>query len=299
MMLNRIREFRELKGWSQQQLADAVSTSQPQIDRLEKGERKLSQEWMQKLAPALGVDVATLIAPKATDLRVGLKALRKRVGLSPAEIARAVGVPTDDYTAWEEKRASVPDNLTQPLANVFASKGVPSHDLVTLAGIERQSDQAEGARAIRSRETGRAERIMILELDVKAAAGAGAADPSEIEAGAPVMGEWQVPASWVQQISPHPKPDLRVIPVIGDSMEPLLQSSTRVFVDVGDTLPSPPGIFVVWDGLGLVVKRVEYMAHSDPPTVEISSANPAYKAYRRTLEEAHIWGRVIGRWTPT
>jgi len=70
----------------------------------------------------------------------------------------------------------------------------------------------------------------------------------------------------------------------------------KVMADVGDRSPSPPGIFVLWDGLGIVLKRVEYIPFSDPPTVRISSDNQRYEPYERTLEEAHILARVIGRW---
>lgn len=54
--MNRLRELRENLDWSQQRLADAVepTTSQAQIDRLEKGERKLTVEWARRLAKALG-----------------------------------------------------------------------------------------------------------------------------------------------------------------------------------------------------------------------------------------------------
>jgi hypothetical protein len=52
----------------------------------------------------------------------------------------------------------------------------------------------------------------------------------------------------------------------------------------------------VWDGLGLVVKRVQVLAHSDPTRVKITSDNAKYEAYERTLAEAYIQGRVIGQW---
>jgi hypothetical protein len=67
-------------------------------------------------------------------------------------------------------------------------------------------------------------------------------------------------------------------------------------VDTGDVRPSPPGVFVVWDGLGFVVKRVEFMVHSDPPKVKITSDNPKYTPYERVLGEAYIQGRVLGKW---
>lgn len=79
-------------------------------------------------------------------------------------------------------------------------------------------------------------------------------------------------------------------------MEPELWPGQRVMVDVEDKTPSPPGIFVVWDGLGLVMKYVEVVANSEPLRVRISSAHPAFKPYERNIDEAHINGRVVGVW---
>jgi phage repressor protein C with HTH and peptisase S24 domain len=56
-----------------------------------------------------------------------------------------------------------------------------------------------------------------------------------------------------------------------------------------------PGIFVIWDGLGLVAKRVEHVPNSDPPKVIIKSVNPEYETYERDAEEVHVTGRVL--WT--
>lgn len=52
---NRIRELRKQRGWSASQLAEAVGTSYQQIYRLEHGERRLTLDWMQRLARALEV----------------------------------------------------------------------------------------------------------------------------------------------------------------------------------------------------------------------------------------------------
>lgn len=51
--MSRLRELRERQGLSQQQLADLAGTSQPQIKRLETGDRKLTKEWAERLAPHL------------------------------------------------------------------------------------------------------------------------------------------------------------------------------------------------------------------------------------------------------
>ncbi len=61
---NRIRELREALGWSQTDLALKLDpkTSQPQIDRLEKGDRRLTVDWLALLAKALGVSPSDLLA---------------------------------------------------------------------------------------------------------------------------------------------------------------------------------------------------------------------------------------------
>lgn len=50
-----IKDLRDRFGISQSQLAELAGTSQPQIKRLENGERKLSKDWAEKIAPHLHV----------------------------------------------------------------------------------------------------------------------------------------------------------------------------------------------------------------------------------------------------
>ncbi len=50
----RLREMRQAVGLTQSRLAEIVGASQAQILRLEKGERRLTFEWMIRLAQALG-----------------------------------------------------------------------------------------------------------------------------------------------------------------------------------------------------------------------------------------------------
>jgi len=60
-MNNNISFLRKKLGLSQQELANIIGTSQQQIDRLEKAERKLTADWMQKLSLALKCKPADLI----------------------------------------------------------------------------------------------------------------------------------------------------------------------------------------------------------------------------------------------
>ena len=59
---NRIRFWRQQKGWTLQQLADAAATSRAQIDKLEHGTRCLTVDWMVRLAAPLGCDPRSLMA---------------------------------------------------------------------------------------------------------------------------------------------------------------------------------------------------------------------------------------------
>jgi hypothetical protein len=81
----------------------------------------------------------------------------------------------------------------------------------------------------------------------------------------------------------------------GDLMEPLLSGGDRVLIDTSQRVPVPPGIFAIWDGIGLVAKRIEHEPNSDPAMVVIKSVNPEYQTYQRMAEEVHIVGRVV--WT--
>lgn len=133
--------------------------------------------------------------------------------------------------------------------------------------------------------------VPLAELDVRAHAGAGA-----IVDGERIVARWQVPGDLIRAQTSAPHSAIKIITIYGDSMEPDLPAGTRVLVDTTDCTPSPPGVFVVFDGLGLVCKRVEYLPHSDPPRVRLVSDNRRYDAREVTLTEAHIQGRVIGRW---
>lgn len=58
---NRIRELRLEAGLSQQALGDAVGTSKMTISDLERGSMQLTQDYMRRIAQALGVVPADLL----------------------------------------------------------------------------------------------------------------------------------------------------------------------------------------------------------------------------------------------
>lgn len=61
-MENRISQLRRAQGLTLQQLADRVGTTNQQISHLEKGRRKLSIDWMERLAAALACQPFELLS---------------------------------------------------------------------------------------------------------------------------------------------------------------------------------------------------------------------------------------------
>lgn len=60
--VNNIEALREHRGWKRPELAKRMGTTPQQIERLEKGQRKLSQDWIDKAADAFGVTPAAIIS---------------------------------------------------------------------------------------------------------------------------------------------------------------------------------------------------------------------------------------------
>jgi SOS-response transcriptional repressor LexA len=86
-MSSRIKEFRQKRDWSMAKLAaEAVPpTTAPQIQKLERGERRMTFDWARRLAPALGIEPEELMSPSQKVPVVG------RVG------AGAEVLPIDDH----------------------------------------------------------------------------------------------------------------------------------------------------------------------------------------------------------
>jgi len=100
--------------------------------------------------------------------------------------------------------------------------------------------------------------------------------------------------SWIRDKLKASPSQLRIMHVQGDSMIPTLNDGDAVLVDMSRKTPSPPGIFVLDDGMGLVAKRLEHIPNSDPSAVRVISDNAVYGPYERTVDEVHVVGRI--RW---
>jgi SOS-response transcriptional repressor LexA len=141
-------------------------------------------------------------------------------------------------------------------------------------------------------------QVSIPEYDVLTSAGPGSVPvlcaPQD---GLKPIEHWSLPRGYISAFAESPEA-LAIIRVAGDSMEPDYQAGDRVLVDTAHHTPSPPGVYVLWDGFGLVLKRLELLpGMEEPRRVRIMSINPAYSTYELTLDEISINGRVVGKWT--
>ena len=84
--------------------------------------------------------------------------------------------------------------------------------------------------------------------------------------------------------------------VTTDNMSPTLRQRDILCVDLDDTVPSPPGIFLLRTGAASVPHYVEVVALSRPVRIRIGNDNPGYADRECLLTDIAIEGRVVGVW---
>jgi phage repressor protein C with HTH and peptisase S24 domain len=166
--------------------------------------------------------------------------------------------------------------------------------------LDEEADQARFTSARASGEVTELQSQLVPEVDLRAGAGGGGlAALSEREGEFAISddvtkGHWLLPPDYLRELGVRPARAF-VIEVRGDSMAPTLESGDRVIVDMADNRPSPPGVFVLWDGIGYVAKRIEPVRPSEPLRYRVASDNPHHTPYEILEDEAKIVGRVIWR----
>lgn len=218
---------------------------------------------------------------------------------SASEAARALGIPVPTYSAHENASRAFDDEDARRYARKFnvAPDWLLYGTLTTTPGGDGQPPDGHILSA-----------VSVPEIEVKAGAGGGGGlDPiafnvtegSSVVSSDFVRDYWGIPQSYLVGELRIRDNRARILEVYGDSMyDPSnpgapgsLFPGDRVLVDTGDTVPSPPGHFAVWDGLGVVVKQVD-VVRAEPVRLRLSSRNPAYSPYEVGAEEARILGRV-------
>lgn len=95
--MSTLRALRQAAGLSQEKLAELAGTSQPQINKLETGQRKLTVDWAVKLAPPLGVEPTALLGldrPTGADARPATQPSLPTRRVGPPPLLRSSTAPT-------------------------------------------------------------------------------------------------------------------------------------------------------------------------------------------------------------
>ncbi len=132
----------------------------------------------------------------------------------------------------------------------------------------------------------------IPEMEVEASAGPGALAGDYVDDKA----QWFLPEGMIRYEGGAVPGAVRVLRVRGVSMEPELSEGDRLLIDTSPRVPTTGEMFVLWDGNGLVVKRVERVTDAaGEPGLRLKSTNLDYADYTAPARDVHILGKVL--WT--
>lgn len=245
----------------------------------------------------------------ATRIRSRLDAL----GLKPAAVAREAGLGPDyvrDVLRGVKKSISTDNAAT--LARILRCDlnwlltGEPSHlsSEDVAAGLpDRQTRENTGSTTLENYQSSLPGAVP--EVDARAGAGNGSVGDHEVVTlrrgesfvGHKVISEWVFPSAFLRHELHIQTGGIMVLEVVGDSMSPTLESGDRVIIDTAHARPTPDGIYVIDEGDGPMVKRLQLVRRSDPAEVRVISDNKNHEAYTLRLDDIRVIGRVSGRVT--
>ncbi len=177
----------------------------------------------------------------------------------------------------------LPGDLVVKLAEVLVGRGHPPIERADVLSLGAVLDVDALDYSPPHSET-----ITIPEYDVRVSAGDGFHVDTETQ-----RDSWPFSRAYIESELRLPVNRLVVLEVIGDSMFPTLASGDRVLVNMADARISQPGIFVLWDGDGTVVKRLELIPGSEPAKLRRISDNQLHGDYEVLVEDTQIIGRVV------
>ncbi len=219
-------------------------------------------------------------SPDPNPIGHRLRLEMKKRGLTSAELAKRADVKTSFIYDIISGKSTNPS--TVKLARVADILGI---SLTYLVG-STDRPAAESKPVLTS--PGHEDYVTISRITVDIAEGGGKLISHE-QAGE----RYYFRRDWIQgQLRAEPA-DLRMLYVRGDSMEPTLCHNDIILIDTTKKTPSPPGIFILFDGFGLVAKRLEYISDGDTRRIRIMSDNPQYSTYERSIDDIFIIGRIV------
>lgn len=248
--------------------------------------------------------------PRLPNLAQRIAWARKNLTTLNQELAgEAIGVSGAAISNWENgKDEPTRENLRKaatiynvPFAWLASDEHIPSEDIARTLSRDDDDDEDDGfssATPYRSKVEG-----AFPGVDARAGAGQGQVGEMRLiklahgntAVGHRVIDEWLFPSDYIRHELKAAPSRIIMLEVVGDSMSPTLQSGDRVVVDYSHNRPVPDGLYVIDEGEGPLVKRLQIVRRSEPATIEIISDNPNHKPYTLPLDTVVIIGRVAAR----
>lgn len=125
---NRIREMRKKRGLTLERLAERVGTNNQQISRLETGQRRLTVEWLTRLATALDCLREDLLPEEETpapDPRPLNRQLLRRMGVALASHLEKEGMALN-HLRFLEVTVALCDAVQAKQARGQMPTGIPA-----------------------------------------------------------------------------------------------------------------------------------------------------------------------------
>ena len=89
-MGERIRAFREKAGYSQQSIASFLDVDQSLVSKIEKGDRAISADMLEKLASLFGVELSTMLDENASSRSLAYAFRASDLSVSEMETISAI-----------------------------------------------------------------------------------------------------------------------------------------------------------------------------------------------------------------
>ena len=201
-----------------------------------------------------------------------LKSLMVRKGLNPKTLAERANVG----------RSFVYDILNGKSSNPTGNK---------LTAIAEQLDVSvqyllSGVhQVLNPKQTEWSSVVEIPSIDIESSAGGSIAVMNESD-----RKPYYFRSDWIHKKLRSRPEDLRAVFVKDDGMHPTFMQGDMMLINITLKSPNPPGIFILFDGAGLVVKRLEMI---DKDRIRVLSDNDKYTSYEREISTTNITGKVV------
>ena len=194
-----------------------------------------------------------------------LQLFRKQLGISQAEMAKRLGIGVRTYSRYESGERDIPSSVIEKLVQMG---NIDFNWLLNNKGFPSQNNN----------------EYKIEKLSLKASAGSGVMNFEVMSDGFLYVPKWLFK-------TPQKEDNLKIIEVVGDSMEPTIEDGAFVIIDITQKLISD-GIYAILMGEEILIKRLQIKPNGN---ILIKSDNPKYEDFCYDPKSSDVALRVVGR----